>query len=415
MKKNIEEEYQKNQRKEVSVKEIFVNTTEEKSIIAVVEDGCLLEKYEEYDEFEKLEGNIYLGKITDILPGMQASFVDIGDCKNAFLHIKDVIPKISNQTGNKNEDLNKYNIKDYVKQGMPILVQVKKDKTHKKGAKVSTNLNIAGKYVVVIPNSQFVTVSKKIEDEREVQRLNNIVKSLGIENYGIIIRTSAINASESQIIEDVQSLIKKHKNIEEKAHTLLNSKTPNLPTLLFEKGNIIKRLLLDIGSQGLDKVIVNNESVYNNVKYLLDEYKLNVEVELFKRENILDTYNLEKQIAKISNRKVWLNCGGFITIDQTEALTAIDVNTGKFIGKENIEKTVLKVNSEATVEIAKQIRARDLGGIIIIDYIDMDACEDEEFIQNLLIENLKKDRAKTQVVGFTKLHLLEMTRKHICG
>ena len=142
---------------------------------------------------------------------------------------------------------------------------------------------------------------------------------------------------------------------------------------------------------------------------------INVEVKYVEKESLLDLYDLHKQINKISNRKIWLDCGGFITIDQTEALTAIDVNTGKFIGKENIEKTVLKVNSEATVEIAKQMRARDIGGIVIIDYIDMDSKEDEEIIQNLLIENLKKDRAKTQVVGFTKLHLLEMTRKHICS
>ena len=140
-----------------------------------------------------------------------------------------------------------------------------------------------------------------------------------------------------------------------------------------------------------------------------------VEVKNVHKCNLMEVYDLEKQISKILNRKIWLKCGGFITIDQTEALTAIDVNTGKFTGKESIEKTVLKVNSEATIEIAKQLRARDIGGIVIIDYIDMDTKEDEEIIQNLLLENLKKDRAKTQVIGFTKLHLLEMTRKHICS
>ena len=199
-----------------------------------------------------------------------------------------------------------------------------------------------------------------------------------------------------------------------RAESLISEKNL-VPTLLFEKGNMVKRLLLDIGNQDLNKIVVNSEQVYRNVCSLVEEGNFNIEVELLKRENILDLYDLEKQINKISNRKVWLKCGGFITIDRTEALTAIDVNTGKFIGKENIEKTVLKVNSEATVEIAKQIRARDIGGIIIIDYIDMDNSEDEEIIQNLLIESLKKDRAKTQVVGFTKLHLLEMTRKHICS
>ncbi|MBR2786778.1 MAG: Rne/Rng family ribonuclease [Clostridia bacterium] len=396
------------------MKEIIVNTTEEKNIITVLEDGCLLEKYEEYDEFERLEGNIYLGIITDILPGMQAAFVNIGDCKNAFLHIKDILPKVSNQTGNKEEDLNKYNITDYLKTGMPVIVEVKKDKTDKKGAKVSTNFNIAGKFAVIIPNSEFVTISQKIEDKNEIQRLSNIVNSFNIKNYGIIIRTSAVNANEFQIKEDIENLIENYQRVMKRAESLISEKNL-VPTLLFEKGNMVKRLLLDIGNQDLNKIVVNSEQVYRNVCSLVEEGNFNIEVELLKRENILDLYDLEKQINKISNRKVWLKCGGFITIDRTEALTAIDVNTGKFIGKENIEKTVLKVNSEATVEIAKQIRARDIGGIIIIDYIDMDNSEDEEIIQNLLIESLKKDRAKTQVVGFTKLHLLEMTRKHICS
>ena len=345
---------------------------------------------------------------------MQAAFVDIGSEKNAFLHIKDILPKVSNQTGNKNEDLNKYNIKDYVKKGMPVIVEVKKDMTDKKGAKVSTNLNIAGKFVVLIPNNEFITISQKIEDDEQIQRLYSIVEGMKINNYGFIIRTSAVNATEAEIKEDINNIINIYESVKAKAESLIKLEN-STPELLYEKGSIIKRLLLDIGNQGLDKIIVNNEKVYKNVLELVSEYNLNVKVELKNKENILDIYNLERQIEKISNRKVWLNCGGFITIDQTEALTAIDVNTGKFIGKESIEKTVLKVNSEATIEIARQIRARDIGGIVIIDYIDMDTKEDEEIVQNLLLECLKKDRAKTQVIGFTKLHLLEMTRRHICS
>ena len=396
------------------MKEILVNSSEEKNTILYVEDGNLLEKYEEYDELERLEGNIYLGKVVDILPGMQAAFVNIGDEKNAFLHIKDILPKVSNETGNKNEDLNKYNINDYVKTGMPVIVEVKKDKTDKKGAKVSTNLNIAGKFVVIIPNSEFVTISQKIEDENEIKRLSKIVNDLQIKNYGIIIRTSAVNASEIQIEEDIKDVINIYESVKDKASQIANNKDFE-PSLLYEKGNVVKRLLIDIGHQGLDKVLTNNKFVFQNVKKLAEQSKLKVEVKFIEEDDILDIYNLRRQIEKISNRKIWLKCGGFITIDQTEALTAIDVNTGKFTGKESIEKTVLKVNSEATIEIAKQIRARDIGGIVIIDYIDMDNKEDEEIIQNLLLENLKKDRAKTQVVGFTKLHLLEMTRKHICS
>lgn len=396
------------------MKEIVVNSTKEKNTIVFVENGKLLEKYEEYDGLQRLEGNIYLGKITDILPGMQAAFVDIGDTQNAFLHIKDILPKASNKTGNKNEDLNKYDIKDYVKIGMPVIVQVKKDKTGKKGAKVSTNLNISGKFVVIIPNSEFVTNSQKIEDNDEILRLTNIVNDCKIENYGVIIRTSAINATKQEIKEDIQKVIQIYQNIKNQSQYIIEE-NENIPSLLYEKGNIINRLLIDVGNQGLDRIVVNNKDVYETVLELLKKYNLNIDVKLIEQNSILDLYNLERQIEKISNRKVWLDCGGFITIDQTEALTAIDVNSGKFTGKENIEKTVLKVNSEATVEIAKQIRARDIGGIIIVDYIDMDNKEDEEIVQNLLLENLKKDRAKTQVVGFTKLHLLEMTRKHICS
>lgn len=396
------------------MKEIIVNATNEKKDILFVEDGHLLEKYEEFEEFERLEGNIYLGKVMDILPGMQAAFVDIGDEKNAFLHIKDIVPKVSNQTGNKNEDLNKYNIKDYISVGMPVIVEVKKDKTDKKGAKVSTNLNIAGKFVVIIPNSEFVTVSQKIDNENEIKRLSDIVNNLNIKNFGIIIRTSAVNATEIQIAEDIKELVEIYNNIKEKADKIKQQKDFE-PTLLYEKGNIIKRLLLDIGNQGLKRVLVNDKNDCQSIKNLAKESNLDIAVELYENREILELYNLRKQIEKFTNRKVWLDCGGFITIDQTEALTAIDVNTGKFTGKENIEKTVLKVNSEATIEIAKQIRARDIGGIIIVDYIDMNKKEDEEIVQNLLLDNLRKDRAKTQVVGFTKLHLLEMTRKHICS
>lgn len=394
------------------MKEIIINSTEDKNIIILAENGKLLEKYEEYEDIKRLEGNIYLGKITDILPGMQAAFVDIGDSKNAFLHLKDVLPKVSNTTGNREEDLSKYNIKDYVKVGMPIIVEVKRDKTGKKGAKVSTNLNIAGKFVAIIPNAEFITVSQKIEDKDEINRLSKTVSELNVKNFGIVIRTSAVNATESQLKQEIENLISIYNCIKVNAEKIQRTEEFK-PTLLYEKGNIIKRLLLDIGQQGLDNIIVNNKEIFNSVNDLIKQFDLNVNVKLLDKNNLLDLYDLNKQLAKVKNQKVWLDCGGFIIIEHTEALTAIDVNTGKFIGKEDMEKTVLKVNSEATVEIAKQIRARDIGGIIIIDYIDMDSKDDENTIENLLLECLKNDRAKTQVEGFTKLHLLEMTRKHI--
>ena len=395
------------------MKELIVNNSEEKNTIVVVEDGNLIEKYEENEYTNRLEGNIYIGKVTDVLPGMQAAFVDIGDEKNAFLHIKDLLPKVSNETGNKNEDLSKYNIKDYVKVGMPIVVEVKKDKTEKKGAKVSTNLNLAGQFTVVIPNSEFVTISQKVEDNFKAQELKQFVNNLSIKNYGIILRTAAINATEKQIQEDINSIIKLHKTIIKKFEKIKNNESEIKPVLLFNKGNLVEKLLLDLGNQDLEKVVTNNKEVLRNAEAIIKERNLNIKTELIEQDEILEIYNLKNQIEKVSNRKIWLKCGGFITIDKTEALTAIDVNTGKFTGKESIEKTVLKVNLEATEEIAKQLRARDIGGIIVIDYIDMDNKEDEEIVKKLLLECLKKDRAKTQVIDFTKLHLMEMTRKHI--
>ena len=395
------------------MKELIVNNSEEKNTIVVVEDGNLIEKYEENEYTNRLEGNIYIGKVTDVLPGMQAAFVDIGDEKNAFLHIKDLLPKVSNETGNKNEDLSKYNIKDYVKVGMPIVVEVKKDKKEKKGAKVSTNLNLAGQFTVVIPNSEFVTISQKVEDNFKAQELKQFVNNLSIKNYGIILRTAAINATEKQIQEDINSIIKLHKTIIKKFEKIKNNESEIKPVLLFNKGNLVEKLLLDLGNQDLEKVVTNNKEVLRNAEAIIKERNLNIKTELIEQDEILEIYNLKNQIEKVSNRKIWLKCGGFITIDKTEALTAIDVNTGKFTGKESIEKTVLKVNLEATEEIAKQLRARDIGGIIVIDYIDMDNKEDEEIVKKLLLECLKKDRAKTQVIDFTKLHLMEMTRKHI--
>lgn len=392
------------------MKELIISNSNDKKTILVVEDGILIEKYEEEESVKRLEGNIYLGKVTDVLPGMQAAFIDIGDEKNAFLHIKDILPKVSSETGNKEEDLNKYNIKDYIKVGMPIIVEVKKDKTDKKGAKVSANLNLAGKFAVLIPGSEFVTVSQKVENQDKINELKEFVKSLQIKDYGIILRTSIENASKNQIKEDILQVVELHKSLVEKADILIKEKQ-EIPVLLYDKGELIDKLLLDIGNQDLEKIITNDSDIYNKLEKIVNANNFKADIEL--KDDVLKLYSLEYQIEKISNRKIWLKCGGFITIDKTEALTAIDVNTGKFTGKENIEKTVLKVNLEATEEIAKQIRARDIGGIIVIDYIDMDNKEDEEEVTNLLLKCLKKDRAKTQVIGFTKLHLLEMTRKHI--
>jgi ribonuclease, rne/rng family len=345
---------------------------------------------------------------------MQAAFVDIGKEKNTFIHIRDVMPKASNETGNKNEPLNKYNIKDYIRTEMPILVQVKKDSTSKKGARVSTHMNISGRYIVLMPNSEFITVSKKIEDIKEKNRLLNIVKPIVPKGYGIIIRTSAEGKNETEIKEDLDKLIKKWQNILEKYNNLKKQKT-FIPKIIYKNQGIIEKLILDLVDKELTRIIANDETTYAEIEKDIKNMQLDsdIKLELKKGETVLDIYDLETQLEKADNRKVWLKCGGFITIDKTEALTAIDVNSGKYVGTKDLAKTIFTVNKEATVEIAKQVRLRDIGGIIIIDYIDMENKDDKEKILKELEENLKKDRSKTQVIGFTPLDLLEMTRKHM--
>lgn len=397
------------------MQEILVNVDKQRNkTIVVVENGRLVEKYQENDGAERLEGNIYIGKVQNVLLGMQAAFVDIGKEKNTFIHIRDVMPKASNETGNKNEPLNKYNIKDYIRTEMPILVQVKKDSTSKKGARVSTHMNISGRYIVLMPNSEFITTSKKIEDIKEKNRLLNIVKPIVPKGYGIIIRTSAEGKNETEIKEDLDKLIKKWQNILEKYNNLKKQKT-FIPKIIYKNQGIIEKLILDLVDKELTRVITNDETTYAEIERDIKNMQLNsdIKLELKKGETVLDIYDLETQLEKADNRKVWLKCGGFITIDKTEALTAIDVNSGKYVGTKDLAKTIFTVNKEATVEIAKQVRLRDIGGIIIIDYIDMENKDDKEKILKELEENLKRDRSKSQVIGFTPLDLLEMTRKHM--
>ena len=392
--------------------EIIINQDEQNNkIVALVENGKLVEKYEEKLEGQRLEGNIYLGKVENVLMGMQAAFVDIGAEKNTFIHIKDVIPKISNETGNKHETLSKYDIKNYIRPNMPILVQVKRDSTNKKGARVSTHINLPGRFCVYMPDANFITVSQKIENEKERERLVQIVQKNIPKNAGIIVRTSSIGKSETEIVQDIKNLEIKWNKIKE----ISKNSEKDAPSLVYKNPGIVKRILTDLIDQDVEKIVVNNKNQYSEIENIIKETKQKIELILKEEESLLDIYDLKTQLERIENRKVWLKCGGFITIDKTEALTAIDVNSGKYIGTKNLEQTVYIVNKEASIEIAKQLRLRDIGGIIIIDYIDMKEKEHKEKIIEVLRENLKNDRSKTQIVGFTELNLLEMTRKHMCS
>ena len=391
--------------------ELIINKNKENKIITLVENGKLLEVYEENNQDSRNEGNIYIGVVKDIVKGMQSAFVDIGTEKNSLIHLKDILPKIDQKKESK--DFSKIDIKDVVKPNDKLMVQIKKDSNEKKGARVSTHINLPSKYIVLMPNTDIITISQKIESQKEQDRLFKIVKSNLPQNIGAIIRTSAQDKSEADIIQDVKHSINKW-------NTILKTKNklePQAPQKIYESQSIEEKIIIDTFNKNLKKIIVNNKEEYKKMLELQkenDDYN-QIEIALEEKENILQIYDLEKQIAKTKERKVWLNCGGFITIDKTEALTAIDVNTGKYTGSKSLEETVYKVNKEATTEIAKQLKLRDIGGIIIIDYIDMNSEANKQKIEELLKEELKKDRAKTQVEGFTKLDLMELTRKHICS
>lgn len=394
------------------MQELLIDVDNENKKILLVENGKLIEKYEENPGRDRLEGNIFLGIVENILPGMQAAFVNIGKEKNTFIHIRDVVPKISEVTGNKNENFGNYNIKDYLKVGMPIMVQVKKDSTNKKGARISMHISIPGRFIVLIPNEKFITLSQKIDNKEEREKLLSIVKENMPEGYGAIIRTSAMGKEKEEIITDIKRTVETYKNVEQAFEKAKQQKNLQ-PKMIYKSENVVQRLLTDLMDQDLYRICTNDEKEYNEISKRLKEANKTIKLEM--QANILDMYNIKNQLEELENRKIWLKCGGFITIDKTEALTAIDVNSGKYTGKKDLEQTIFTVNKEATIEIARQLRLRDIGGIIIIDYIDMQNKENEEKILELLRENLKKDRSKTQIVGFSKLNLLEMTRKHMCS
>ena len=352
------------------MREIIIDNTDEKSIITLVENSIVTEKYEEDFNKKRIEGNIYLGKIQRVLPGLQAVFVDIGNNRNAFLHIKDIVPKVSNETGNKNENFEDIDIKEYVKVGMPVIVQVKKDQIMQKGPRVSTHINMPGRFVVIMPGTKFITVSQKVENKEEINRLKEIVKKNLNKDLGIIIRTSAIGKNEKEIKEDMNEVIAKLEAVYSNLEKLENEKNFE-PKLLYTNNRVIDRLLVDMMDRGINKIIVNTEYMYNYIENILKKMKQHDFIKIELKNNVFDVYDIKKQLEKIENRKIWLKCGGFITIDKTEALTAIDVNTGKYIGKKDLNDTIFTVNKEATIEIAKQLKLRDIGGIIIIDYIDM--------------------------------------------
>ena len=389
------------------MKELVIYTDGEIENILLLEDGVLTEKYKDSKYKKRLEGNIYIGKVQNILPGLQAAFVNVGENKNAFIHLKDVLPKVDVTKNDANEWENQ-RIEKILKVGMPIIVEIKRDSYNKKGARASTHINLPGRYIVLLPNSSFVTISQKVENVQERNRLISIVKELLPEGMGAIIRTSAIGKTKEDLRVDLGSLINKWNNI---IGTKFNDN--DFPKLISKADGMIDKLLLDLIDKDLKVIHVGTEEMKKTVVSKLKVLRKEDIAVVCDIEKVMLKYNIQHQLEVSDNRKVWLKSGGFITIDKTEALTAIDVNSAKFTGKVNLENTAFLINKEAAVEIEKQIRLRDIGGIIIIDFIDLNDDEHKKKLINIFSKELKKERTRVQIEGFTKLNLLELTRKHI--
>lgn len=373
-------------------KKIIVDSTVHQMRIAIVEDGELIELFIEEKKHETIVGNIYRGRVKNVLPGMQAIFVDIGQSKNAFLSLSE----------KKSESSKK------MCQGMEMTVQVEKEATGSKGAKVSSSLSITGRLVVLLPKQNYIGISQKIEDLQERKRLKNIVKALKPENYGIIIRTNAEGKLEEDFLEEINKLYLKSEKI------LNTSEYIKSPALIYKDSSLVYRAVRDLFSNEIEEFIINDEQDYKDALEMTNRISNDFfsKVKYYNNQiSIFDYYGIETQIEKALQKHVWLKSGGFLVIEQTEACVVIDVNTGKFIGKRNLQETIFKTNKEASIEIAKQIRLRNLSGMIIIDFIDMSLNENQKEILSLLESETKKDRVKTVVIGITELGLVQVTRK----
>ena len=381
------------------MKSVLVNKREEQLIVCVLEDEKISERYVFSETTDNLLGNIYACKVDKIIDGMQAAFVDIGKEKRAFISVKDALPKVDVVLEKQNND---EKMSFVLKEGQTLLAQVKKEPTDEKGARISTHITLPGKYIVLMPDTNIITISQKIEDDTEKQRLKEILKSNLEENYGAIVRTEAENVGEEIIKEDINDLLKLWRDIKSQYE---NDTSVRLIYSGYEALDFIIRELVD---KNTSKLYVNDETIFEKIKSNLTK----IDIELCE-EDLLEKFGLVTEYSRIEDRKVWLKCGGQIVIDKTEALTAIDINSGKFTGKEDLETTIFKVNSEAAVEIMRQLRLKDIGGIIVIDFIDMKEEEHKEKILDILRKEAKKDRSRVGIHEFTKLNLVEMTRKKV--
>lgn len=423
-------------------KELIVNKTHNECRVALIENGevldLLIERTTKANDLHPKVGNIYLGRVVRVLPGMQAAFIDIGWDKAAFLYVDDAyIPTIEEQREmslkieealSKEEILGKIipdemsslsesvdmkyrpdvKIQDFIREGEEILVQVAKEPISTKGPRVTRHIALPGRHIVYMPFIEHVGVSRRIESEAERQRLKEILETIKPDGTGIIARTVAELQSYKVLKADYNILSKLWKDVQK------NLEGKKAPVLIHQDLNFLQRALRDITDEDVDSIVVDDKPTLKQVDKFVLRYLPNMKgrIKLYENEiPLFEHYGIDIEIERALSNQVFLKSGGSINVDQTEALVSIDVNTGKFVGKKTPEETILKTNLEAVKEIAYQLRLRNCGGIIIIDFIDMEKIEHREQVFNTLLEALKKDRSKTNVMPISGLGLVEMTRK----
>ncbi len=404
-------------------REIIINASPSETRIALLEDKELVEILVERPEAVRRVGDIYKGRVNAVLPGMQAAFVDLGLEKSAFLHASDLQPdsdldemfeededgddrKRSGGRGRRDEAPPR--IEDALKKGQEILVQITKEPIGTKGPRVTTQVSLPGRYLVYMPAHEHVGVSRKIEDRTERTRLKTLLRELRPKGAGVIVRTVGAEQGRKEFQSDVKYLEQLWQKIEKQAER------SRAPSLLHQEMEFTTGLIRDIFTEDVAQLVIDSKEEHRQILRYLSTYapELKPRVKQYRGEApIFDHFGIEGEIEKAMERKVWLKKGGYITIDQTEALVAIDVNTGRFTGKKSQEETILKTNLEAAEEIARQLRLRDLGGIVVLDFIDMEDEANKKAVVDTLRNRLKRDRSRTKAFAVSDLGLVEMTRQ----
>jgi len=391
-------------------RQILISRQDDQYHIALLEDGDLVEYHIEDTSEDHITGNVYLGRTDDVLPGLSCAFIDIGIGRNGFLHASDAVAISPEDEFDQLVLSQTQGIEELAKKGKSILVQVAKDPISDKGAKLTTNITLPGRFAVLIPSFDHIGVSHRIEDEKERERLRKIAEKVRPNGMGLIIRTVSVGKSEEEIRQDVEHLNELWDGI------LKQSQQAHSPSLIYKNPGKIINILRDIVNDDVSKIITDDVSVMERVKCYLDEYASSLvdRIEFYdESQPVFTHFGVEKELEKMLGRKVWLRSGGYIVIDQTEALTAIDVNTGKFVGKRDPEATILKTNMDAAREIAKQVRLRDIGGVIVIDFIDMKKQEHRSKVIATLTDTTFHDRSRVKILELSELGLVEMTRKRV--